>query len=212
MRTQHVFGFGEPTDLAASSSDPERKRFTGHERDLGTLGGAGGVQVELDYMRARFCSPWTARFLSVDPARESVRLQHPQTWNRFSYAFNNPVTLIDPDGRTAVLAKALKAVFKGGDLASTVAGIAEDIDTLTSPDSSTEERTIAAVSLASEILSPVSVRDAKAGLGLAEITGDAANSTGRIVDAADDTASASKRALSGLKVDSGAGCSWKRLR
>ncbi|MEM6453526.1 MAG: RHS repeat-associated core domain-containing protein, partial [Acidobacteriota bacterium] len=101
LRTQHVFGFGEPIDLAASLGDPERKRFTGHERDLGTLGGAGGVQVELDYMRARFCSPWTARFLSVDPARESVDLQRPQTWNRYSYGFNNPVTLIDPDGRAA---------------------------------------------------------------------------------------------------------------
>ncbi|MEM6457744.1 MAG: hypothetical protein AAF772_21825, partial [Acidobacteriota bacterium] len=37
LRTQHFFGFGEPTDLAASG-DSERKRFTGHERDLGTLG------------------------------------------------------------------------------------------------------------------------------------------------------------------------------
>ncbi|MEM6453486.1 MAG: RHS repeat-associated core domain-containing protein, partial [Acidobacteriota bacterium] len=101
LQTQHFFGFGEPINLAASRSDPERKRFTGHERDLGTLGGAGGVQVELDYMRARFCSPWTARFLSVDPARESARPQRPQTWNRYSYAFNNPVTLVDPDGRAA---------------------------------------------------------------------------------------------------------------
>ncbi|MEM6454137.1 MAG: RHS repeat-associated core domain-containing protein, partial [Acidobacteriota bacterium] len=100
LRTQHFFGFGEPTDLASSISAPERKRFTGHERDLGTLAG-GGVQVELDYMRARFCSPWAARFLSVDPARESARPQRPQTWNRYSYAFNNPVTLVDPDGRAA---------------------------------------------------------------------------------------------------------------
>ncbi|MEM6453946.1 MAG: hypothetical protein AAF772_02520 [Acidobacteriota bacterium] len=79
LRTQHFFGFGEPTDLTASLGDPERKRFTGHERDLGTLGGAGGIQIELDYMRARFHSPWTARFLSVDPARESVNPQRPQT-------------------------------------------------------------------------------------------------------------------------------------
>ncbi|MEM6454396.1 MAG: putative toxin, partial [Acidobacteriota bacterium] len=43
----------------------------------------------------------TARFLSVDPARESVDLQRPQTWNRYTYAFNNPVTLVDPDGRAA---------------------------------------------------------------------------------------------------------------
>ncbi|MEM6455931.1 MAG: polymorphic toxin type 33 domain-containing protein, partial [Acidobacteriota bacterium] len=111
LRTQHFFGFGEPIDLAALSSEPERKRFTGHERDLGTLGGAGGVQVELDYMRARFCSPWTARFLSVDPARESANLRRPQTWNRYSYGFNNPVTLVDPDGRAAetVLTQAASA-------------------------------------------------------------------------------------------------------
>ncbi|MEM6455689.1 MAG: RHS repeat-associated core domain-containing protein [Acidobacteriota bacterium] len=101
MRTQHFFGFGEPTDLAASN-DPERKRFTGHERDLGTLGSAGGVQVELDYMRARFCSPWTARFLSVDPARESTRLQRPQTWNRYTYAFDNKERVISIRGQVGV--------------------------------------------------------------------------------------------------------------
>ncbi|MEM6457362.1 MAG: putative toxin, partial [Acidobacteriota bacterium] len=99
LRTQHFFGFGEPIDLAASRSDPERKRFTGHERDLGTRAGTGGVQIELDSMRARFCSPWTARFLSVDPAPESVNAKIPQTWNRYSYTFNNPISLIDPDGR-----------------------------------------------------------------------------------------------------------------
>ncbi|MEM6455753.1 MAG: polymorphic toxin type 33 domain-containing protein [Acidobacteriota bacterium] len=104
LRTQHFFGFGEPTDLAASQGGSERKRFTGHERDLGTLAGSGGVQVELDYMRARFCSPWTARFLSIDPARESVNPQRPQTWHRYSYAFNNPVTLVDPDGHAAEVA------------------------------------------------------------------------------------------------------------
>ncbi|MEM6457158.1 MAG: RHS repeat-associated core domain-containing protein [Acidobacteriota bacterium] len=71
----------------------------------------------MDYMRARFYSPWTARFLSVDPARESANLQRPQTWNRFSYAFNNPVTLVDPDGQVAVVAKALRLAIKGGDIA-----------------------------------------------------------------------------------------------
>ncbi|MEM6457417.1 MAG: RHS repeat-associated core domain-containing protein, partial [Acidobacteriota bacterium] len=50
----------------------------------------------------RFCSPWTARFLSVDPLRSSARTKIPQTWNRYSYAFNNPVTLVDPDGQAGI--------------------------------------------------------------------------------------------------------------
>ncbi|MEM6454568.1 MAG: RHS repeat-associated core domain-containing protein, partial [Acidobacteriota bacterium] len=186
LRTQHVFGFGEPTDLAASIGDPERKRFTGHERDLGTLSGAGGVQVELDSMHARFYSPWTARFLSVDPARASVRLQRPQTWNRFSYAYNNPVTLVDPDGRVPILFKtAVKLAIKGGDIAATTAGIVADAKTLASPDASSDERMFAAASLASEVLSPFSVRDIKSGMNAADMAGDAASGTGRAVDAAD---------------------------
>ncbi|MEM6454056.1 MAG: RHS repeat-associated core domain-containing protein, partial [Acidobacteriota bacterium] len=114
LRTQHFFGFGEPTDLAASSGDPERKRFTGHERDLGTLGGAGIAQVELDYMRARFCSPWTARFLSVDPLRSSAKTKAPQTWHRYSYAFNNPVAMVDLDGQAGIkyFVKTVRGIYR----------------------------------------------------------------------------------------------------
>ncbi|MEM6455686.1 MAG: RHS repeat-associated core domain-containing protein, partial [Acidobacteriota bacterium] len=190
-RTQHFFGFGEPTDLAASN-DPERKRFTGHERDLGTLGGAGGVQVELDYMRARFCSPWTARFLSVDPARESAHLQRPQTWNRYSYAFNNPVTLVDPDGQVPILFKtAVKLAIKGGDIAATTAGIVEDAKTLVSPDASASDRALAAASLLSEVVSPVSARDVRSGIQAVEAVGD----TSSVARGADyvDLASPSRR-------------------
>ncbi|MEM6456450.1 MAG: RHS repeat-associated core domain-containing protein, partial [Acidobacteriota bacterium] len=158
---------------------------TGHERDLGTLGGAGGVQIELDYMRARFCSPWTARFLSVDPARESVNLQRPQTWNRYSYTFNNPVTLVDPDGQVPILFKtAVKLAIKGGDIAATTAGIVEDAKTLASPGATAGERALAAASLLSEVVSPVSVRDAKLGIKATDAFGDAAGGADRVVDAA----------------------------
>jgi hypothetical protein len=39
-----------------------------------------------------------AGFLSVDPAPDSVVLQIPQSWNRYSYALNNPVNITDPSG------------------------------------------------------------------------------------------------------------------
>jgi RHS repeat-associated protein len=58
----------------------------------------------LDYMHARYYDPELGRFLSVDPSNESVNLSRPQTWNRYSYAENNPVLKIDPDGAQTVAA------------------------------------------------------------------------------------------------------------
>jgi len=65
--------------------------FTGHERDLGT------ASSELDYMHARYYSPFLARFVSVDPVGGSVGSS--QSWNRYSYALGNPLSVVDPDGR-----------------------------------------------------------------------------------------------------------------
>jgi hypothetical protein len=36
--------------------------------------------------------------LGVDPAMESARLSQPQSWNRFTYAFSNPIAFYDPNG------------------------------------------------------------------------------------------------------------------
>jgi RHS repeat-associated protein len=92
--TYHLYyPFGE--EATAFNQDTIRAKFTGHERDLGNLGGAGD---DLDYMHARHCSPLTGRFLSVDTG-QSAKSPKPQSWNRYSYSRNNPITRLDPDGQ-----------------------------------------------------------------------------------------------------------------
>jgi RHS repeat-associated protein len=88
----HVYyPFGE--EATAFNQDTERMKFTGHERDLASPGGAGD---DLDYMHARHESPVTGRFLSVD--RHIGDLRRPQTWNRYAYVSNNPLQKVDPTG------------------------------------------------------------------------------------------------------------------
>jgi RHS repeat-associated protein len=70
-------------------------KFTGHERDLHAIAGAGD---DLDYMHARFCSPVTGRFLTVDPTAASANSKQPQSWNRYTYTIGNPLKFVDPSG------------------------------------------------------------------------------------------------------------------
>ncbi len=88
----HVYyPFGE--EATAFNQNSERRKFTGHERDLAS---AAGVADDLDYMHARHYSPTANRFLCLDraPATPSA----PQSWNRYAYTQNNPLGFIDPDG------------------------------------------------------------------------------------------------------------------
>jgi len=59
----------------------ERYGFTGKELD----------ETELNYFGARYYSPLTGRFLTVDPAL--------QDFSSYAYAGGNPLTRVDPDGR-----------------------------------------------------------------------------------------------------------------
>jgi hypothetical protein len=38
------------------------------------------------------------RFTGVDPLLASAKVARPESWNRYSYCYNNPLTLIDPSG------------------------------------------------------------------------------------------------------------------
>jgi RHS repeat-associated protein len=96
----HVYyPFGE--EATAFNEDTEQMKFTGHERDLASLAGAGD---DLDYMHARHASPLTGRFLSLDPTLESVSLFEPQSWNCYSYVQCNPLLYVDPTGALLVFA------------------------------------------------------------------------------------------------------------
>ncbi|HEX2834234.1 MAG TPA: DUF4157 domain-containing protein [Thermoanaerobaculia bacterium] len=101
------FGSGGTTDGGAL-------QFTGHERDAANL--AGGTLDMPDYMHARYYEAGMGRFLSVDPA--GGRSNTPQSWNRYSYTRNNPLRLVDPDGREPLdpAIRAFLEVFFGRDL------------------------------------------------------------------------------------------------
>ncbi len=97
----NYFPFGQ--EATSAEADEIQLKFTGHERDkTGT-----GSRSELDYMHARHCSPVLGRFLSVDPAK-SAKPSAPGSWNRYSYAGNNPINEIDPNGRESRAAMALE--------------------------------------------------------------------------------------------------------
>ena len=95
FHTYYPFG-GEATD---PGQDEFQLKFTGHERDGN---GSAGVGI-LDYMHARYYSPYVGRFFSSDPAVLRVPADRLQRWNRYSYSNNNPAKFLDPNGKTAII-------------------------------------------------------------------------------------------------------------
>ncbi len=92
----HVY-YPYGTEATAFNQDAERLKFTGHERDLASPGGAGD---DLDYMHARHESPVTGRFLSVDPVDDPKKaIPSPQLWNHYAYVTANPLKYTDPSGK-----------------------------------------------------------------------------------------------------------------
>jgi RHS repeat-associated protein len=74
-----------------SSAESNAYKFTGKERDS---------ESELDYFGARYYGSNTGRFSTTDPGHISDRHPlNPQKWNSYAYVINNPLLLVDPDGR-----------------------------------------------------------------------------------------------------------------
>ncbi|WP_170113327.1 RHS repeat-associated core domain-containing protein [Ahniella affigens] len=73
--------------IAASTTT---RGFTGHEHIDG---------VGLIHMNARIFDPELGRFLQADIVVEAP--SNLQSWNRYTYVFNNPLSLTDPTGRVS---------------------------------------------------------------------------------------------------------------
>ena len=55
-------------------------------------------EVQPNLMMARYYSSSLGRFMEVDPGG-TIEPYRPQSWNKYAYAFNNPINHTDPDGR-----------------------------------------------------------------------------------------------------------------
>jgi len=150
--------FGEAFDemLSLTRAD-ETKGFIGERYD---------ADAGLQYLNARYYDPRLGLFIQpdwLDPTQPGVGT------NRFAYSANDPVNLSDPNGNFwSIAVKAVKLAIKGGDIAATVSGAVADFKTMTGKGVSMGRRIAAAASLASEIASPVSIRDAKAAKNAAD--------------------------------------------
>ena len=57
-----------------------------------------GPESGLDFSQARYFGSALGRFTSPDPSNLSVDFWLPQTWNRYAYALNNPLSVVDRNG------------------------------------------------------------------------------------------------------------------
>src|SRR4029077_811067 len=79
--------FGE---LNSTDSGISTHKFTGDERD---------AESNLDHTQFRQYSSSLGRWMHPDPAGlVAVDPTNPQSWNRYAYVLNNPMTLVDPSG------------------------------------------------------------------------------------------------------------------
>lgn len=86
-------GVGGRTAAQGYGGDNVRRKFTGYERDR---------EISLGYAQARYYSYGHGRFASVNPLQASASAADPQSFNRYSYALNNPVRFTDPTGMLTV--------------------------------------------------------------------------------------------------------------
>jgi RHS repeat-associated protein len=95
-----LWPYGEIVDHPGATL--EKHLFTAHEREF--VGDTSGVcsLEDMDYMHARYYSPHSGRFLSLDSFRGSVGLS--QVWNRYTYVQSNPVSFVDPSGEILIFA------------------------------------------------------------------------------------------------------------
>ena len=86
-RSANEFGSYTDADRAGFDTSVTTRGFTGHE---------GLDAVGLVHMNGRVYDPLLGRFISADPYIPAPHLT--QSYNPYSYATNNPLSYVDPDG------------------------------------------------------------------------------------------------------------------
>lgn len=81
--------FGEEIQRTNYGNDNVREKFATYECD---------IEIDLDFAQARYYNSRQGRFTSVDPLLASASTINPQSFNRYIYVLNNPLTLIDRTG------------------------------------------------------------------------------------------------------------------
>ncbi|RMH88121.1 hypothetical protein EBB59_12165 [Lysobacter pythonis] len=88
-------------DDRAPNTRLSTRGYTGHEMIDGALG--------LIHMNARMFDPQLGRFLQVDPVVQAP--ENAQSWNAYTYVFNNPYAYTDPTGMIGVKERQWLAVI-----------------------------------------------------------------------------------------------------
>jgi len=84
--------FGNRNTITGYGVDILRQKFTSKERD---------TETGLDFFDARYYASVQGRFTSVDPIYFQARMvKDPQSFNLYTYARNNPLVVVDPDGQS----------------------------------------------------------------------------------------------------------------
>jgi RHS repeat-associated protein len=88
--------FGNYRTKPATTVNPDisDRGFTGHRQN-----NTGAYDLGLIYMNARYYLPEIGRFISADTIVPEPG--NPQSYNRYSYSYNNPVNYTDPTGHMA---------------------------------------------------------------------------------------------------------------
>lgn len=82
------YGTYAPNGTSNPGPDPNGPGYTGHVND---------PETNLVYMQARYYDAATGHFLSTDLVNPDAG--NTFNFNRYAYAYNNPVIRVDPDGR-----------------------------------------------------------------------------------------------------------------
>jgi RHS repeat-associated protein len=96
------WGDGYTATVNTTGADQDNNHYAGLERD---------AESATEHAQFRNYASAQGRWLSPDPYLGSYDISNPQSFNRYSYALNNPASLVDPTGLDASPCGTVNGVF-----------------------------------------------------------------------------------------------------